>query len=47
MTAVIVPNPASLLLCAAALANLVPFRLSGGRLRRLHNTLGITTPTDR
>lgn len=47
MIAVIVFNLAALLLCAAVLANLVPFRLYGGILRGLHNTIGITTPTDR
>jgi hypothetical protein len=47
MTAVIVFNLAALLLCVAVLANLVPFRFYGGILRGLHNTIGITTPTDR
>jgi hypothetical protein len=47
MTAIIVFNLAGILLCAAVLAHLVPFRLYGGLLRGLHNTIGITTPTDR
>jgi hypothetical protein len=47
MTAVIVFNLAGILLCVGVLAHLVPFRLYGGLLRGLHNTIGITTPTDR
>jgi len=47
MIGVIVFNVACLLVCAAVLANLIPFRLYGSLLRGLHNTIGITTPTDR
>ncbi len=47
MIPIIILNLAALLVCAAVLANLVPFRLYGGLLRGLHATIGITTPTDR
>jgi hypothetical protein len=47
MIAIIAFNVICLVLGAAVLANLVPFRFYGGILRGLHNTIGITTPTDR
>jgi hypothetical protein len=47
MIAIVAFNLACLIFCAVVLANLVPFHLYGGILRGLHNTIGITTPTDR
>jgi hypothetical protein len=47
MIAVVAFNVVCFVLVAAVLANLVPFRFYGGILRGLHNTIGITTPTDR
>jgi hypothetical protein len=40
-------NLAILLLAVATLAQVLPLRLYDGFLRGLHNTIGITTPTDR
>jgi hypothetical protein len=40
-------NFAMLLLCAAVAVGLVPRRAYDGFIRGVHNTIGITTPTDR
>ena len=40
-------NVAMLAICAAVAAGLVPGRLYDGLMRGLHNTIGITTPTER
>ena len=47
MSGVLKLNIAILIVCAAILAGLFPMRLYGGMLRGLHNTIGITTPSDR
>jgi hypothetical protein len=40
-------NLAMLIICAAVGADLVPRRLYDGLMRGLHNTIGITTPSER
>ena len=40
-------NVLTLLLCVTIAAGLVPLRLYDGLMRGLHNTIGITTPTER
>ncbi|MFN7995674.1 MAG: hypothetical protein U0Q18_18835 [Bryobacteraceae bacterium] len=47
MSGLLVLNTVILLLCGAILAGLFPLRLYAGMLRGLHNTIGITTPSDR
>jgi hypothetical protein len=47
MIGFVVFNVALLLLCAAVAGGLVPGRLYDGLMRGLHNTIGITTPTER
>jgi hypothetical protein len=47
MTGFVVFNLAMLAICAAVAAGLVPAKLYGGLMRGLHNTIGITTPTER
>ncbi len=39
-------NLVIVLLCAVTIAGRMPPRLYGGFLRMLHNTIGITAPTD-
>jgi hypothetical protein len=47
MTGLVVFNVAMVAICAAVTAGLVPQRLYDGLMRGLHNTIGITTPTER
>lgn len=46
-TFVVLLHVVSLALVAAALANLLPGKLYDSLLRGLHNTIGITTPSQR
>ena len=47
MTGIVLFNVAMLAICAAVLTGLVPTKLYDGAMRGLHNTIGITTPSER
>jgi hypothetical protein len=47
MTAFVAFNITMLAICAAVATGIVPYRLYNGLMRGLHNTIGITTPTER
>jgi len=47
MTGFVALNVLLLVICAAVAAGVVPRSLYDGMMRGLHNTIGITTPTER
>ena len=47
MTGFVLFNIGTLAICAAVGAGLVPTKLYDGVMRGLHNTIGITTPSER
>jgi len=47
MTGFLAFNAAMLAICGAVAVGLIPRRFYDGLMRGLHNTIGITTPTER